>query len=106
MQETTDPSAPQGGRIQTAIACAALAAILGHLLWRWSVPAPTEGEFRPADLPLLAVLALGGGWLVLGLLLRVSRGEFGSDLLAGISIVASAMLDQYLAGAVVVLMLS
>src|SRR5262249_11297182 len=34
------------------------------------------------------------------------RGEFGSDLLAGISIVASLILGQYLAGAIVVLMLS
>src|SRR5206468_2640743 len=36
----------------------------------------------------------------------LSRREFGSDLLAGISIVASVLLGEYLAGSVVVLMLS
>ena len=35
-----------------------------------------------------------------------SGGEFGSDLLAGISIVTSVLLGEYLAGALVVLMLS
>ena len=35
-----------------------------------------------------------------------SRGEFGSDLLAGISIVTSVLLEEYLAGTLVVLMLS
>jgi heavy metal translocating P-type ATPase len=52
------------------------------------------------------VLALGGGWLVLGLLTHLYRGEFGSDLLAGISIVTSVILGEYLAGTLVVLMLS
>ncbi len=56
--------------------------------------------------PLYAVLALGGTPLVLDLAGKALRGEFGSDLLAGISIVASAFLDQHLAGSFVVLMLS
>jgi heavy metal translocating P-type ATPase len=51
-------------------------------------------------------LFTGGAYLVLGLLARLTRGEFGSDLLAGISIVASAVLGEYLAGTLVVLMLS
>jgi heavy metal translocating P-type ATPase len=40
------------------------------------------------------------------LLLKLCRREFGSDLLAGISIVTSAVLGEYLAGTLVVLMLS
>jgi cation transport ATPase len=36
----------------------------------------------------------------------VARGDFGSDLLAGISIVSSVALGEYLAGTLVVLMLS
>ena len=40
------------------------------------------------------------------LLTKVVNLEFGSDLLAGISIVTSALLGEYLAGALVVLMLS
>ena len=50
-------------------------------------------------------LALGGAPLVAQLLLNILRKEFGSDLLAGISIVTSVILGEYLAGTLVVLML-
>src|SRR5579862_3802623 len=36
----------------------------------------------------------------------MARREFGSDVLAGLSIAASAVLGEYLAGSIVVLMLS
>ena len=57
-------------------------------------------------MPLLVVLAFGGIPLVYELLKKLLRREFGSDLLAGISIVTSVLLGEYLAGAIVVLMLS
>jgi len=56
--------------------------------------------------PLWIVLAVGGTPLVLELLAKAFRREFGSDLLAGISIVTAVLLGEYLAGALVVLMLS
>ncbi len=59
-----------------------------------------------AHWPLWIVLAFGGVPLVWDLLKKVSRRQFGSDLLAGISIITSVWLGQYLAGALVVLMLS
>ena len=58
------------------------------------------------DAPLLITLAVGGIPLVGELLVKLLHRQFGSDLLAGISIVTAALLDQYLAGALVVLMLS
>jgi heavy metal translocating P-type ATPase len=58
------------------------------------------------ELPLIAALVFGGLPLVLDLLLKLARGQFGSDLLAGISIVTSVVLGEYLAGSLVVLMLS
>jgi heavy metal translocating P-type ATPase len=79
-----------------------------HLAWRFGVGG-TGGMIwgLPADrLPLLAALLFGGGPLVLDLLAKLLRREFGSDLLAGISIVTSVLLGEYLAGALVVLMLS
>jgi hypothetical protein len=81
------------------IAWLALAGILGHLSIRLvgRVSGPVAG------LPLLLVLLVGGGPLVLRLVWRAVRGEFGSDQLAGISIVASVLLDSP-AGAIVVLM--
>src|SRR4051812_3678401 len=62
-----------------------LAALGVHLVLRltsgeaeaFGVPLPT--------VPLLAVLAFGGVPLVLGLAAGLLRGEFGSDLLAGLS---------------------
>jgi heavy metal translocating P-type ATPase len=80
----------------------ALAGILAHLALRW------DSDVSPAAtaLPLYVVLAGGGVPLVLSLALKLVRREFGSDLLAGISIVTAVLLEEYLAGALVVLMLS
>jgi heavy metal translocating P-type ATPase len=61
---------------------------------------------RLSELPLLAALVFGGVPLVVGLLIKLLRREFSSDLLAGISIVASVALGELLAGTLVVLMLS
>ncbi|EAQ78208.1 heavy metal translocating P-type ATPase [Blastopirellula marina] len=58
------------------------------------------------NLPLWITLAIGGVPLILELLNKVVHLDFGADLLAGISIVASALLGEYLAGSIVVLMLS
>lgn len=57
-------------------------------------------------MPLWIALGAGGIPLVLELLIKLVRAEFGSDLLAGISIVTAIILGEYLAGTLVVLMLS
>lgn len=97
---------PGTGRTQTVIAGGAVLAVAAHLVWLWLYSPGSDAPVRPSDLPLLFALTFGGGWLVFGLLVRISRGEFGSDLLAGISIVTSVALGEYLAGTLVVLMLS
>jgi len=56
--------------------------------------------------PLYTVLVLGGLPLLWGLLQRLRALDFGSDLLAGMSILTSVLLEQYLVGSLVVLMLS
>ena len=89
-------------RTTTVIAVLAIAGILLHLLLRFAFRTSTGA----AQLPLLATLALGGVPLVYELLRKLLRREFGSDLLAGISIVTSVLLGEYLAGSIVVLMLS
>jgi heavy metal translocating P-type ATPase len=85
-----------------AIAVSAVAGIAFHLLLRFGFRV-SPSTFQ---MPLLAVLVLGGIPLVYDLLKKLLRREFGSDLLAGISIVTSVLLGEYLAGAIVVLMLS
>ncbi|HUB24655.1 MAG TPA: heavy metal translocating P-type ATPase, partial [Tepidisphaeraceae bacterium] len=88
--------------LSSIIAGLALVAIAGHLLLRFYFHVAAH----LANIPLLAALAIGGTPLVFGLLVKLIRREFGSDLLAGISIVTSVILGEYLAGSLVVLMLS
>ena len=96
-----------GIRTQVVIAGIALAAIAIHLLLRFAVKTSgTVFGISWADVPLIFALVFGGLPLVIDLLAKLFRGEFGSDLLAGISIVTSVFLDEYLAGNLVVLMLS
>ena len=89
-------------RRTSVIALFAAMAILVHLVLRFSLRT-TSGIYQ---IPLLATLVFGGIPLVYELARNLLRREFGSDLLAGISIVTSVLLDEYLAGSIVVLMLS
>jgi len=84
------------------VAILAMAGICTHLILRYL--SGLASSF--ANLPLLVVLLLGGAPMVIRLVWRGLHGQFGSDHLAGISIIASVLLDEYLAGAIVVLMLS
>jgi heavy metal translocating P-type ATPase len=96
-----------GRRTQAVIAAFALAAIGIHLVLRFGLESDTEVYGFPLhELPLVAALLFGGVPLVFALVVKLFRREFGSDLLAGISIVTSVLLEEYLAGSVVVLMLS
>jgi heavy metal translocating P-type ATPase len=90
------------------IATSAVVAIVLHLLLRFGGSGQTLvlARLRAAELPLLAALLLGGAPLLFELLIKLFHGDFGSDLLAGISIVTAAFLQEYLAGTLVVLMLS
>ena len=83
----------------------AVIAVLGIVISLW-IHFATELGRPSSDLPLQVVLVLGGIPLVIELLIKLFRKEFGSDLLAGLSIVTAALLQEYLAGAIVVLMLS
>ncbi len=89
-------------RLELAIAILAVVAIAAHLVLRFASPDPME----IANWPLYVALALGGVPLVVELLVKLFHRQFGSDLLAGISIVTAILLGEYLAGTLVVLMLS
>jgi len=106
-EASSGKSKPQGGPDRTAgigntiIAILALVCIAVSLGLRWR-----QAPQNWIDLPLMIALAVGGGPLVAGLLVRMIKREFGSDLLAGIAMVSAAIQGEYLAGALVVLMLS
>jgi heavy metal translocating P-type ATPase len=92
----------QAATKETLIAAFTLVMVLGCLFaaWVWSA------EHWLTILPLWLSLAVGGVPLVGELMIKFWRREFGSDLLAGISIVVAVVLGEYLAGSLVVLMLS
>jgi len=89
----------------TYIAFATGAAIALHLTLRFGLP-PDALPPGAADWPLWIALAAGGVPLLWTLAATLLRGNFGADWLAGISIVTSVLLGEYLVGSIVVLMLS
>ena len=84
------------------IAGLAVAAIAIHLTLRF-VFASAPLYF---NLPLMLAIIAGGGPLIVGLAKKIAKGNFGSDLLAGVSILTAVLMREYLVAAIVVLMLS
>ncbi len=84
------------------IAWFTLIAIFLHLVLKYALhfPAPSS------NLPLFAALLVGGIPMVWQLLKKLVKREFGSDLLAGVSIITAILLHEYLVAAIVVLMIS
>ncbi len=89
-------------RRSTIIAVVAVVAISVHVLQRFVFHASASAY----NLPLLATLVLGGVPLVYELLGKALKRDFGSDLLGGIAIVTAVVMGEYLAGSIIVLMLS
>ncbi len=86
----------------TYIAIFSAASILLYLVLRYAARAPVSVTL----LPLYATLIVGGTPLILVLVRKMVAREFGSDLLAGVSIFSSVLLGEYLVGSIIVLMLS
>lgn len=85
-----------------SMALLALTGILLHLLFRFASRTPPLTQ----DIPLFVVLIVCGIPLIIDLAKKLFTGEFGSDLLAGLSITVAVIQQQYLVAAIVVLMLS
>jgi heavy metal translocating P-type ATPase len=103
-QSRDSPIAAADGQFRRDLLIAAIAAsgIAGHLILRFGYGILGFQQ----DFPLYIVLACGGLPLTYRLIQKCMAREFGSDLLAGISIVTSVFMGQYLVGSIVVLMLS
>jgi heavy metal translocating P-type ATPase len=89
--------------LQGLIAILAISGIILHVLMRFSGHEPL---YAYAWFPLYFVLIFGAPPLIWDLSTKLFAFEFGSDLLAGISIITAVLLEEYLAGTLVVLMLS
>ena len=92
-------TSPRGAK---AVAVMAAAGIAVHLFMRLS----SDNLRHWADVPLYVTLLAGGLPLLVQLGRKLWAWEFGSDFLAGVSIVTAVLLGQYLVAAIVVLMLS
>ena len=82
-------------------AIGAFAAIVAHLVMRFALNLGWSSL-----VPLWLALVAGGVPNVVGLLRKAIRFQFGSDLLAGVSIVCATLMHEYLVATIVVLMLS
>ncbi|MDW5377909.1 heavy metal translocating P-type ATPase [Halomonas sp. HP20-15] len=94
------------GNRELLIASVALLSIGTHLVLRFGLgyrAAPSGVAM--VDIPLLVALVAGFP-LLLVLARKLAHLEFGADLLAGLSILTALLLEEYLAGALIVLMLS
>lgn len=89
-------------RADFLIASLAVSGIAAHFALRYGFNTSSLTQF----VPLYLILILGGLPLIVRLTAKVFAREFGSDMLAGISIVVSVLMGQYLVGSIVVLMLS
>jgi heavy metal translocating P-type ATPase len=89
-------------RMAMTVALVAAAGIALHLSFRFLGRPAT----RSANLPLYVALAVGGIPLAAELAKKLWSGDFGSDFLAGLSIVTGILLREYLVATIVVLMLS
>ena len=87
---------------ETLIAAFTLLAIILHVVLKYLLHLPS----LQANLPLFAALLIGGIPMVWELAKKLWKREFGSDLLAGVSIITAILLREYLVAAIVVLMLS
>lgn len=96
---------PPASRWHWALLGLCLMAIVGHFALRWA-GFPAVIGWAAADVPLLAVIAIGGIPLVLQILRKLLRGELGADLLAVLALVTAAWLGEYLAAALIIIMLS
>ena len=89
-------------QFEAYIAVLAVLCIVVHLTLRFAVRAPVP----VANLPLILTLLAGGIPLLVQLTKSMAAGDFGADLLAGVSIATATFMGEYLVGSIVVLMLS
>jgi heavy metal translocating P-type ATPase len=101
-QEAVPVKIPISTSRETYIAILTAIAIAAHLILRYLTHLPRLDYLAP----LFVAMAVGGIPILVTLGKKLWVREFGSDLLAGISILASVLMGQYLVGAIIVLMLS
>ena len=101
----TSASLPLTSRWHIGLLAASLLSIALHFILR---SAGFSGVYNVAatDIPLLAVIIIGGIPLLIQIIMKLFKGSVGADFLGAIELVAAALLDQYLAAILIIIMLS
>jgi heavy metal translocating P-type ATPase len=98
------PSSESDSQLNWSKFVAVVAAVaIGAHLALWFLPTVPK---LWSQMPLFIALLLGGAPLLFVLLRNLLKGQFGSDFLAGVSILTAVLLREYLVATIVVLMLS
>lgn len=92
-------SFPLKFRWQLIIVVVSLIAILiSSLFYFTSISSP--------EIPLLIAIIIGGIPSIFHIILKLLKGDLGADLLAAIALITAVILNQYLAGVIIILMVS
>ncbi len=96
---------PIASTFHIALLIAALLSIALHFVLG-SANLPAVASMAAADIPLLSVMIMGGIPLLIQIGVKLFKGSVGADFLGAIELVAAALLDQYLAAILIIIMLS
>ena len=88
--------------VETVIAAIATVSILLYLILRYLVAVLPSA----ATIPLYVAVVTGGIPILFDLARQLKKRELSTDVLAGVAIVTSVVLGEYLVGAIIVLMFS
>jgi heavy metal translocating P-type ATPase len=101
----TITSLPLASRWHIGLLAASLISIALHFALG-GANLPAVANVAATDIPLLSVIIIGGIPLLIQISSKLIKGSVGADFLGGIELVAAALLDQYLAAILIIIMLS
>ncbi|MCE2926227.1 MAG: cadmium-translocating P-type ATPase [Rickettsiales bacterium] len=101
----TSTSLPLASRWHIGLLAASLVSIALHFALG-AADLPAVAGITAVDIPLLAVIIIGGIPLLIQISSKLFKGSVGADFLGAIELVAAALLDQYLAAILIIIMLS
>ena len=98
-------SLPLASRWHIGLLAASFISIALHFALGWVGLSPVA-SVEVVDIPLLVVIVVGGIPLLIQISGKLFKGTVGADFLGAIELVAAALLDQYLAAILIIIMLS
>lgn len=105
MSDSEPSNIPLASRWHFTLLVASILAIALHFSLHWA-ELPPVASIAAADIPLLAAIVIGGIPLLIQISSKLFKGNLGADFLGAIELVAAALLNQYLAAVLIVIMLS